>query len=142
MDIFENTVLCKKCSKKMYRGEAVKNGFILRTLECAECGQKVYHPEDLAEYKQFSNLRNRSYKVKLRIVGNSHAVSIPKEILDFFNNTEDMENMAERMVTVALEEFNKVSLLFDEMRNGHGQGESHQEKDLIKRKNSLRKLKL
>lgn len=129
MDLFDNNVFCKECNTQMSKGESVKNGFILRTLSCEDCGQKSYHPEDLVGYKQFNDLRSKNYRVKLRIVGNSHAVSIPKDILDFFNNEEED---TERMVTIALEEFNKISLLFNDMTDS-------EEKDLIKGKNGLRR---
>lgn len=143
MDLFDNTVLCKECNVRMSKGESVRNGFLLRFLECPRCKQKTYHPQDIAEYKNFSQLKSKMFKVKLRIVGNSHAVSIPKDILDFFNHTEEM---AERMVTVALEEFNKVSLMFDEMHNGREGSDSDDDNDLrpgkglIKRKPHLKRL--
>lgn len=129
MDLFDNNVFCKECNIQMSKGESVKNGFVLRTLSCEDCGQKSYHPGDLVEYKQFNDLRNKNYRVKLRIVGNSHAVSIPKDILDFFNTTDEA---TERMVTIALEEFNKISLLFNDI-------DFLEEKDLIKGKNGLKR---
>ena len=88
MDILDNTILCKNCGKKMEKAEVEKNGFHLRAIECKKCGNKIIHPHDLREYEDFQNIKKKNYKVKLRFVGNSYAVSIPREIIDFMNEQE------------------------------------------------------
>jgi len=116
-DLFDNTIICKDCNKKMDKEEIVRNGCSVRFLECKKCGQKIYHPEDVESYKRFNALKNRQFHVKLRMVGNSYAVSIPHELINFFNTEpedihKNMEKRMERMVTLAMEEMNKVALMF------------------------------
>lgn len=108
-DIFQNTILCKNCSKKMEPTKVNKNGFHLRALECKKCSNKIIHPQDLKEYEDFQNLKRKNYKVKLRFVGNSYAVSIPKEIIAFMN---EQENKMKEMVDLCFEEMGRISLNF------------------------------
>ena len=108
-DIFENTILCKHCNKKMQPEQVAKNGFILRSLRCKPCNNLIIHPEDLKEYESFQNLKKKQFKVKLRYVGNSYAVSIPREIIDFMNEQEEEMN---KMVDLCMEEMGRVSLRF------------------------------
>jgi hypothetical protein len=109
MDIFENTVLCKNCNRKMLPNEVNRKGFVLRTLACDSCRNQIVHPEDLKEYENFQNLKKKNFKVKLRFVGNSHAVSIPKEIIDFMKERERAMN---EVVDLCLEDFGRLSLRF------------------------------
>ena len=108
-DIFENTILCKGCNKKMQPEEIIRKGFILRALRCEPCKNLIIHPEDLKEYENFQNLNKKTFKVKLRFVGNSYAVSIPREIIDFMGEQEKEIN---NMVNLCMEEFGRVSLNF------------------------------
>lgn len=112
VDLFENIVLCKDCGKRMQKIDVVRNGFDIRALQCPACSKKVYHPADIEEYKKFNSLKHKFFHVKLRMVGNSYAISIPREIIDFFKETEEIEKKMERMVTLALEEAGKLSLMF------------------------------
>ena len=114
MDIFDNVILCKKCGKKMSPIELTKNSFILRAVQCEQCGGRVLHPLDEQEYKRFLGLRHKEYRVKMRLVGNSYAVSIPREIVSFM---EHQENMMNEMVRLCFEDFGKVSLNFGEVEN-------------------------
>jgi len=110
-DIFDNTILCRKCGKKMKKTKFVKNGFVLRGVACPNesCNEKIIHPIDEQEYNKFINLRNKEFKVKMRLVGNSYAVSIPKEIVSFMNEQEKIMN---DMVKLCFEDFGKLSLSF------------------------------
>ena len=108
-DIFENTILCKHCNKKMQPATANKNGIHLRAIKCATCKNQIIHPEDLKEYEDFQNIRKKNFKVKLRYVGNSYAVSIPREIIDFMNEQEKQMN---EMVNMCMEDFGRLSLNF------------------------------
>lgn len=94
----------------MEKSTVDKNGFHLRALECKKCGNKIIHPEDLKEYDEFSNLKKRNFRVKLRFVGNSYAVSIPREIIDFM---QEQDKKMKEMVDLCLEEMGRVSLSFD-----------------------------
>jgi len=126
MDIFDQIILCKDCNKKMARVDISKNGFRIRALQCPQCGEQILHPEDKAEFEKFNVLKHRSFQVKLRLVGNSYAVSIPREIIDFQNEVEAelqkarkmhenmAKNMQENMVTVMMEEMNKIALCFNQ----------------------------
>jgi hypothetical protein len=108
-DLFENTILCGKCNVKMEKAQISRNGFLLRAVLCRKCGEKSIHPQDLEEYERYHQLRNKVYKVKLRTVGNSYAVSIPKEIVGMMRAQERMMN---EMVQLCLERFGKLSLEF------------------------------
>lgn len=112
-DIFDNIILCNKCGKKMRKSNLIKNGFVLRAVVCPNesCNERIIHPSDEAEYSRFINLRNKEFKVKMRLVGNSYAVSIPKEIISFMN---EQQNMVDEMVRLCFEDFGRVSLNFGE----------------------------
>jgi len=62
------------------------------------------------KYNKFMNLKNKEFKVKMRLVGNSYAVSIPKEIVLFMNTQKEMMN---DMVRLCFEEMDKLSLSFE-----------------------------
>jgi len=108
-DIFNQTILCKDCGKKMEKIAVEKSGFQLRAVECPKCKQKIIHPADIREYEDFQNLKRKHYKVKLRFVGNSYAVSIPKEIIDFMG---EQEKQMKQMVDLCFEEMGRLSLNF------------------------------
>jgi len=109
-DIFDNTILCSKCNKKMQPRLLTRNGFNLRTVKCENCGKAIVHPEDKQEYEEFVRLKQKEYNVKMRMVGNSYAVSIPREIVDFM---QEQENMMNNMVKLCFEEAGRISLDFD-----------------------------
>jgi len=111
-DIFDNKILCKKCEKPMDKGEVIKNGFRLRALVCDKCNEKILHPVDETEYNKYINLKNKEFRVKMRIVGNSYAVSIPKEIVSFIQH---QEKMMDDMVRLCFEDAGRLSLNFGEL---------------------------
>ena len=115
MDIFDHKILCQKCGKEMQRAEVVRNGFKLRALVCPLGHDKIIHPRDEEEYKKFKELKQKEFKVKMRIVGNSYAVSIPKEIVSFMKEQEKLVN---DMVKLCFEESGRVSLTFEELLGG------------------------
>lgn len=110
-DLFNEQIICNKCKKEMKKTFTIKNGFKIRTLKCDKCGKHIYHPSDIEEYKKFTILKQRPFAVKLRIVGNSYAVSIPKEIISFIREQETIHN---QMVKMCLEEAGKLSLFFSD----------------------------
>jgi hypothetical protein len=118
-DIFDNTILCSKCGKKMQKAQLAKNGFILRLMVCpnAGCNEKIIHPVDEQEYSRFINLKNKEFHVKMRLVGNSYSVSIPKEIVSFMN---EQKKIMDEMVKLCFEDFGRLSLNFEELK-GKGQ---------------------
>ena len=87
------------------------NGSELRAVKCAKCGDQIIHPADLNSAERFNELRGKTYNVKLRVVGNSHAISIPKEIVDFIH---EQERMMDNMVQLCFEDMTKLSLRFGE----------------------------
>jgi DNA-directed RNA polymerase subunit RPC12/RpoP len=109
MDIFDHPILCKKCRKEMKKIEMGKDGFLLRAIECPKCKSRVLHPNDEAEYNKFKKLRDKTYRVKMRIVGNSYAVSIPREIVNFI---KDQERVMNDMVKLCFNDSKKLSLFF------------------------------
>ncbi len=110
MDIFDNTILCKKCNRAMKQELISKNGFNLRTIKCEKCGEIIVHPADKQEYEEFMRLKQKEYEVKMRMVGNSYAISIPREIVDFM---KEQENMINDMVKLSFQEAGRLSLSFN-----------------------------
>lgn len=112
-DIFEATISCKECGVVMKPVSLVKQGFKLRAVQCEKCGEKIVHPSDVYHLQHYNDLKRKTYNVKLRVVGNSHAVSIPKEIVDFINETHrGMSKRMDDMVKLCFEDFGKLSLQF------------------------------
>ena len=94
----------------MQKIEILKNGFVLRALRCPQNHETIIHPEDKAEYENFIQLKKKEYEVKMRMVGNSYAVSIPREIVDFM---QEQERMIDNMVKLSFEEAGKLRLMFN-----------------------------
>ena len=113
-DIFDNQILCKKCNVKMQPLQVLKNGFVLRAVGCPKCQNKIIHPVDEAEYNKFMNLKHKEFRVKMRLVGNSYAVSIPKEIVSFMQQQEKIMN---DMVRLCFDQANRLSLNFGEIHS-------------------------
>lgn len=111
-DIFDNKILCNKCNKQLEKTNVSKNGFLFRVMVCPKCDYKLIHPIDKQEYDKFKSLKNKEFKVKMRLVGNSYAVSIPKEIVSFMNAQEKAMN---QMVKLCFEDFGKLSLNFEKL---------------------------
>ncbi len=112
-DIFDTTILCKHCNQKMEPTIAERDGLELRAVQCPECQDIIIHPADLNSSEQFKDLRGKTFMVKLRMVGNSHAISIPKEIVDFVNDQHravrrDMDDM----VRLCFEDFDTLRVRF------------------------------
>jgi len=131
-DIFDNTILCKNCNGKMEKAKVAKNGFLLRAVVCPGCGSKIIHPNDEQEYNKFINLRNKEFRVKMRLVGNSYTVSIPKEIVSFIREQEKIMN---DMVRLCFEDFGKLSIDFNRTKS-----ETHD--DELREKNRLTMVEL
>jgi len=110
-DIFDSTILCNKCEIKMEKRDLEKNGFILRTMVCPKCSSRIVHPVDEAEYGKFVSLKNKEFNVKMRLVGNSYAVSIPMEIVSFI---KQQEKIMDDMVRLCFEDAGRLSLNFGE----------------------------
>ena len=101
-DIFDSTILCKKCDVKMQKAKIAKDGFSFRAVVCPKCNEKIIHPLDEQEFH-----------VKMRLVGNSYAVSIPREIINFMEN---QRKMMDDMVKLCFEDFGRLSLNFVNVR--------------------------
>ena len=114
-DIFENTILCGKCGEKMIPIQIAKNGFILRAVSCPKCSSRIVHPKDEQEYLNFMNLRKKEFDVKLRFVGNSYAVSIPMEIVNFM---KEQEKVMDDMVRLCFDQMGRLTLDFEDHING------------------------
>lgn len=113
-DLFDNTILCAKCGKKMEKVTLSKNGFLLRAVICPKCNQKQIHPEDEAKYANFINLKNKEFRVKMRLVGNSYAISIPKEIVSFI---KEQERILDDIVSLGFTEADRLFLDFGSLHN-------------------------
>jgi len=99
----------------MNSSKITKSGFILRTVECPKCDSIIIHPKDEQEYENFINIKNKQFNVKMRFVGNSYAISIPKEIVDFM---KEQEQIMDDMVQLCFEEFGRIRLDFGYKNNG------------------------
>ena len=115
-DIFDQKILCEKCDSIMNKENIQKNGFVFRTMKCSngKCNHRIVHPLDEQEYNKFINLKNKDFRVKMRLVGNSYAVSIPKEIVSFMN---EQQKIMDEMVRLCFEDFGKISLKFGGIEN-------------------------
>jgi len=120
-DIFDNQILCKKCEKAMKPVLISKNGFNLRAIKCEKCGEIVVHPADKAEYENFVRLKQKEFEVKMRMVGNSYAISIPREIVDFM---KESENMINNMVKLSFQEAGRLNVMFNMPEQKENSGNS------------------
>ncbi len=114
-DIFDHTITCNDCGKKMNPVRISKNGFVLRAVVCPSCNEKIIHPGDEAEYSKFINLKKKEFHVKMRLVGNSYAVSIPREIVSFM---EQQERAMNEMVSLCFQDMGRLSLDFGMSEHG------------------------
>jgi hypothetical protein len=115
-DIFDNKILCKKCNTEMKKAKIFRGGFAFRAVVCPNetCSEKIIHPLDQEKYDKFKSLKNKQFRVKMRLVGNSYAVSIPKEIVNFM---KQQEKMMDDMVKLCFEDLGRLSLNFEEFAN-------------------------
>ncbi len=112
-DIFDAKVLCKDCDVEMQQTYVKKEGAELRAVKCNKCGDTIIHPADLNALSHYQNLRGKTFSVKLRMVGNSHAISIPKEIVDFMNEQHgQMRRQMDDMVRLCFEDFDTLKVRF------------------------------
>ena len=89
-----------------------KQGIQFRAIKCIKCNNQIIHPSDKSSLENFKDLKGKTYNVKLRVVGNSHAISIPKEIVNFIKHQEKMFNDFDDIVRLCFEDMNKLSLRF------------------------------
>ncbi|HRZ85625.1 MAG TPA: hypothetical protein P5277_02485 [Candidatus Paceibacterota bacterium] len=130
-DIFDNPVICKNCGIKMQKVQFLKNGFTFRALQCIKCENRILHPEDKIEYDRYVDLRNKHYSVKLRMVGNSYTVSIPREIINFIN---EQNKIMDELVSLSFERMGKIALVFDTFEQSQNNKEQLNEKEKIRLK--------
>lgn len=98
----------------MQKARLSKDNFSFRTVICPLCKKKIIHPIDEQEYYKFKDLKNKEFKVKMRLVGNSYTVSIPKEIVSFM---KEQEKIMDSMVRLYFEDMGRLSLNFDKLIN-------------------------
>lgn len=116
-DMFESTtIVCDGCNKKTEKAVVPKNGFTLRAWTCTGCKKTWVHPADEKEYEDFRKLKEKEFKVKLRMVGNSYTISIPREIIEFEEEMEEMTKEMDKMLRLMLEEPGKLSIFFKRKR--------------------------
>lgn len=109
-DIYDTTMVCNMCNQKTTKSYVVKDGFKIRIWACPECKKKWYHPGDMQDYNEFMELKKKKFEVKLRPVGNSWTVSIPKDIIEF----EEVSKT--KIVKLCVDEPGKVVLFFRKVR--------------------------
>jgi hypothetical protein len=100
-----------------------QEGFELRAVQCRKCKDTILHPADAQSMHHFQDLKGKTFQVKLRMVGNSHAISIPKEIVTFMHEHQrafgQMRSEMDEMVRLCFEDFDRLSVRFGE--EDHGQ---------------------
>jgi len=111
----------------MQKAQLIKNGFALRAVVCPNCGSKIIHPNDEAEFVKFNDLKSKEFHVKMRLVGNSYAVSIPKEIVSFI---KDQEKIMDDMVKLCFENFGRLSLNFGQTQTDNDELEKELGKEV------------
>jgi len=115
-DIFEGIILCKNCKKEMKKGVVIKEGFRIRYAYCEKCKTKLWHSGDLENYRNFNNLKKKAFKVKLRIVGNSYAITLPKEVVNFIKEIEkEFKIKEEETVKLMFDELGKLNVIFEQI---------------------------
>jgi len=106
----ENTIVyCEPCNKKTNKIILTKDNFKLRGWKCPSCNKLWLHPADEKDYLEFQKLKERDFDVKLRMIGNSWAISIPRELINFQNVKKT------KIVRLMLEEPGKISLFFSKI---------------------------
>jgi len=62
-DIFDSTILCRKCKSPMKKAKIFRNGFEFRAVICPneKCHEKIIHPLDQENYDKFKNLKNKEF---------------------------------------------------------------------------------
>ena len=110
MDLFNHPILCNSCTALTNLGSINREGFQIRTLECPQCEKIIYHPLDIKEYEKFKKLKNKDFGVKLRFVGNSYCVSIPRQIIRYFEH----ESQNKKTVKMSIEGPDKIVMYFSE----------------------------
>ncbi len=108
-DVFDNEMFCSSCDKKTVKGETIRDGIPIRFWKCPSCNKTWLHPADVQEYENFKKLKEKNFSVKLRMVGNSYTISIPKEIISFHEVKRD------ELVRLSLEDKERVTLYFSRM---------------------------
>lgn len=113
LDVFDAQIVCKQCKQEMQPSEVHREGLRVRAVECPACHEQIIHPSDLYALEHYHTLRGKTFTVKLRMVGNSHAISIPKEIVEFIEeqHRQSHKQMAD-MVRLCFEDFRKLRLEF------------------------------
>lgn len=110
MDIFDANMMCNTCEEQTQKRTLRREGFILRCWTCSSCKKQWIHPLDLQEYKEFQELKKKRFEVKLREVGNSWIVSIPRDIIRF------QEITTKRLVCLSMNEPDKIIITFAQVR--------------------------
>lgn len=108
-DLFDTIIVCKDCNQKTEKHIIKKEGFELRSWKCPKCKQTWIHPGDLKEFEEFQKIKHKDFQVKLRVVGNSYTVSIPREIIEFGEIKRD------RIVKVCLDNPQRIMLSFSKV---------------------------
>ena len=141
-DIFDAKIICEKCDERMTPLAFLRSGSRIRAVECPECKDKIMHPGDMENFHQYNSLKGKTYIVKLRMVGNSHAISIPKEVIDFINTSYEkvysIDKHMDDMVKLCFEDFGRLSLQFFDIDKEKISIESF-EKPLRNLQNTLRR---
>ena len=117
-DIFDAMIMCKECKREMQSTIVEKSGLELRAVKCSSCGDMIIHPADVQSYAHFNDIKGKTFAVKLRAVGNSHAISIPKEIVSFLDEMKSVHKEMNDMVRLCFKDFDTLSVRFGSYGDG------------------------
>ena len=109
MDIYDNPILCRKCNRRMKKITINRDNYELRAWKCPSCKIIQIHPLDEERFNNFKKLKSKHFEVKLRMIGNSFCVSIPKEIIEF---EKEIQKRMNNIIKMSLETPEKLSLYF------------------------------
>ena len=108
-DLQDAAIFCESCNKKAIKRLIDKHGFTLRAWQCPSCDNEWIHPLDAQEYERFKNIAQKTFRVKLRLVGNSYAISIPREIISF---QEELLHDIDEIIKMSLDGPERLSIFF------------------------------
>lgn len=77
------------CGGKTKRIETSWEGFPVRAWKCGRCGEEIFHPLDAQRALTIAKaIKNKEFEVKIRKVGKSLTMTIPRRLAEMFGLKE------------------------------------------------------
>src|SRR3989339_500737 len=74
-----------ECGGMASRGTVKYKSYEIRGWVCAKCKKEYIHPEDSMKISKLEELKKSNPSVKIRTVGQSLVITLPKEIVDVYD---------------------------------------------------------